>query len=211
MTNTPLGPQAAGVLAPIEEEILAEFDLPHQNRRGPVEIAIVRELAAGDVPALVARTVVERSGILRIKYSHHQAARLIAEGYTGAYVSLMTGYTPEYLRILGRDPAFEELLAYYATQREQVFVNILERMRNVGLSALDELTHRLESEPAGWSRRELMELAELMLVNPAMKAFADARGNAYGGAVGGVGGVQVNVTFVEATPPGGKTIEGTSS
>jgi len=55
-------------------------------------------------------------------------------------------------------------LAYYEGKVEQEYVDGLERMQVLGLSALDELQARLEADPEGWTKRELMELAELLRI-----------------------------------------------
>jgi hypothetical protein len=95
------------------------------------------------------------------------------------------------------DPAFQELLAYYATQKEMVLVDVWQRMRQLGLHSLDELQERLENEPEGFTKRELMEMAKLMLIDGSnAKSTSEGKGGAFGG--GGGSGVHVEVKFVSA-------------
>jgi hypothetical protein len=170
----------------------------------PLHISVVRELTEADLPALRAPPPVAAPGqkLLQVKHTHHQLARLLALGCEQAEASLITGYSPSYISTLKSDPAFRELLAYYELQREQIFVDAEERMKSLGLSALDELQRRLETETDQWSRRELMELSELMLV----KAKALAKGGFGGGTAAG-SGVQVNVSFVQASAKPTVTLE----
>ena len=80
-------------------------------------------------------------------------------------------------------------MAYYEGKVEQEYVDGLERMQVLGLSALDELQARLEADPEGWTKRELMELAELLLIKQRLPGERREVSP---------GGVRVNVQFVTA-------------
>jgi len=69
-------------------------------------------------------------------------------------------------------------------------------MRTLGLSTLDELQARLEAEPESWSKRELMELAELTLLKS--RVLPPTGSDSGPGSTSG--GVQVNLQFVTAAP-----------
>jgi hypothetical protein len=73
-------------------------------------------------------------------------------------------------------------------------------MEVLGLSALDELQARLEADPEGWTKRELMELAELLLIKQRLPGERREVSP---------GGVRVNVQFVtaESSRPPAKVIE----
>jgi hypothetical protein len=90
-------------------------------------------------------------------------ARLLAEGRKSEECSLITGYSTTRIWILKQDPAFKDLVAYYAAQTEAKFLDVHERLAALGMSTLDELQERLESDPDGFKNRELMELAEFAL------------------------------------------------
>jgi hypothetical protein len=157
----------------------------------------VRALMPEDVPAISAPTTQvapAASPIARIKHAHHSLARRIALGESPGVISAATGYSPGYIATIQRDPAFQELLSYYTTQAEQIFIDVAERMRDLGIASLEELQNRLDENPEEWSRRELMELAELMLVKPMAAAgkFGQNGGNGAGG------GVAISVKFVNA-------------
>lgn len=162
----------------------------------------VRELGEADVEALANQPQLPTAPVdlQRVTHAHHSLARLIATGKPAVEVALLTGYTPEYIHRLKRDPAFIELLGYYETQKEQVFADVLERMKVLGLMTLEQLQQRIDEQPDSWSHRELMELAKLTLVEGRSKPGGAASGTD-GGASGA--GVVVNVKFVGAESPSG--------
>lgn len=183
---------------------------PSRGRRasGPeLIIHVIRSLTPEDLPALQNPDSLGTTPIplQTLRASHHNLAQMLAKGVPDNECALITGYTPTRISILKKDPAFAELMAGYREMRENLFVDTLERMRILGLSTLDELQDRLEREPQKWSNRELMEMAELLLVKPRI-ATPMGLGSAAGGSAGSAG-VTVNVQFVKAdTPP--LTIEG---
>lgn len=138
-----------------------------------------------------------RANLTQIRHSHHQLAQLMAQGTDQVECSRLTGYNNAYISVLKGDPTFKELIAYYSSQRDQAFVDVVERMRSLGLSTLDELQARLENDPGSYSNRELMEQAELTLIKP----MAASRGQIQPGQAGNTG-VSVNVKFVQAAPAG---------
>ena len=107
--------------------------------------------------------------------SHHRLAQLIATGTAPEKISAITGYSPSYISSLQGDPTFGELLAYYGANAELIFIDVMERMKTLGLASLEILQERIDSEPDTWTKRELMELSELMLVKPRL-ATALAQG-----------------------------------
>lgn len=155
-----------------------------------------------DLPLLFERVSRPRKTLKQVRHSHHQLARLLSEGVSQEEAGLITGYSPSYISVIKDDPSFRGLIDYYATQREIKFVDVVDRMRSLGLSTLDELQARLETEPEEWTRRELMEMAELMLVKPAA-----ARTPLISTAASPP--VSVNVRFVTANHPEPKLVEGT--
>lgn len=172
-------------------------------------IEIVRALTNDDLPKLTSPDVIGSAPIplKTLRSSHHQLAQLLARGdQSDAEIALITGYSPSRISILKSDPSFAELLAGYREVREAVFVDTLERMKVLGLSTLDELQERLESAPERWSNRELMEMADLMLVKPKL-ATPLGQSSALGGLQTNVNpnqaiGVAINVQFVKSeTPP----------
>ena len=180
------------------ESILGEVALPSaRGGRKPTQLAeleVVRALVPDDLADLAKPLPAEAKPAptaITIRHSHHMLAQALARGDTQEHVSLITGYSPAYISTLKGDPAFAELLAYYGQQQELAFADVTERMRALGITALDELRSRLESAPDDWTRREIMELIELTLVKPGRQLGAP-------GASGPGHGVSIEVKFVEA-------------
>lgn len=152
-----------------------------------------------DLPLLSHSLPQPKQTLLQIRHSHHQLAQMLSQGTKQEECSRITGYSPTYISILKTDPTFQELIAHYAGTRELLFVDVIERMRSLGLSTLDELQRRMEEDPDNFSNRELFEQAELMLVKP----MAATRGLVRPGEAGstGGGGIQVNVNFIKSDSP----------
>lgn len=180
------------------------------GRRVPAEpllAEIVRELGEADLPELVAPPPVgsQTSALARLSHSHHALARALAEGRSAVEAGLIAGYSVSRVSILQRDPAFAELLAHYGAQRELQHIDVLERLRILGLNSVEELQARLEENPNAFSPRELMELTELALIKG--RQAPGSRQGAGAGATGtGAAPVNVQVTFVAASH--GPMIEG---
>lgn len=163
-----------------------------------LEITIVRGLTDEDRPALTAPPVVGTGppSIKSLRATHHALARALAEGRNAAEAGLLTGYSLGRISDLKQDPAFQELMVHYQTQREIVFADALARMNALGMATLEELQERLESSPEKFANRELMELAELLLV----KGRTGAGAAAGPGPISGVG-VAIRVSFAAPSGP----------
>lgn len=177
---------------------------PAQGAPGaPCQIEIVRTLTPTDVEAIVAAAgpggnapaklpgPAQGPTLQSLRHAHHHLAQVLAQGASLADAALRTGYSIAYISNLKNSPAFAELLAHYAGVREEIFVDALKRLKALGISAMEELQERLALDPAGFSKREIMDLIKLSLV--------DAPGPR-SGAPGAPGGsaLAVNVTFVSS-------------
>jgi len=187
----------------LSSELLHPSLHPARGGRKPRKKAVlwevVRSLTPEDITLLNTTLPAPRASLVQIRHTHHQLARLLAEGRSNADAALLTGYAPVYVSVLKDDPSFQELVAHYSMQEELHHVDVLERMKILGLATLDTLQDRLETDSDSFSNRELMEQAELMLVKPMV---ATRGGILPGVAVGAQSsGVQVNVNFIgQATP-----------
>ena len=162
----------------------------------PLTIEVIRELTPEDLPAIQAPPPVAAPAptIKSLRASHHRLAELIAQGIPGVQISRITGYSQSYISTKKSDPAFVELVAYYTKQKEQVFVDVLERMRSLGLDTLEQLQEEMEQFPEKYPPRLKMELVELMLLKPiAVGAQAKAAMSGQSG-----GQVSLEVRFVGA-------------
>lgn len=180
----------------------ADFFLPSaRGRRASFTADFVRELTADDLPAILGGGPAAPNSVpalQRIRYQHHQIARLVVEGRKGEEISAITGFSPSWISTLKHDPAFRELLAYYEAQKEAVFVDVHQRLATLGLATVEELQERLASDPDSFSNKALMELAELVLDRSVAPPKNGQKG---GGGAAGHSGVAINISFV--SPPEG--------
>jgi len=182
-------------------------DLVALSRKGrPAEelhYEVLRELAPEDLSS--AAPVDKPTPLIKqIRYSHHQAAKLVADGRSGNEISAITGYSLSRISILKSDPSFQELVAYYHEQAVAQYENIHARLAAFGFSCLEEAQERLEANPDSFSLKELREWMNTVLdrsVAPS-KATSPAMG---AGAPGS--GVSVVVNFVRPEAPPGVTLE----
>lgn len=170
------------------------FPRPRGNRPEPLAIEVLRVLELKDLQALGTSVVAVPQRLLQIRQPHHQLARTLCEGKEIVEASLITGYAPGTISQLLNDPAFQELMCYYGTQREQVFVDTLERLKSLGLTSHEELQRRLDEAPEKFTNTQLMELVEMALLKPevakAMSRQAPSNGPA----------TNIQVTFVASEP-----------
>lgn len=163
----------------------------------PLEIYSTRGLTSADLVELASapQEVIKLPTIKSLSSTHHSVAQNLVKGIPPVEVSLITGVAVATVYNLQQDPAFQELLAHYKNVKEQIFIDTLDRMKTVGINALDILQYRLMEKPESLSNRELMELADLGLV----KGRVGAGGAAGNGNVqtSPASGVTINVKFVE--------------
>jgi len=163
----------------------------------PLDLEVIRELKTGDLETILTSPKAGTGVTLAaIRHGHHLLAQALAKGCKPGEASLITGYSPSRISILQSDPAFAELISHYKSLVDERFTEVAERMKALGLSAMDELQERLEVNPEGFTNREMMELTELMLVKP---------GNGGGGRAPTGTLPMIAVQFVSAP---GVTIEG---
>lgn len=141
---------------------------------------LVRALEESDFPALTEPAPLGSappSTLRELRAVHHQMAQLLAEGKDQAQVALLLGFSQSRVSILKNDPAFAELVSYYSTQREQIFIDLVERKKGLAVAAVEELTSRLQDAPQEFTKRELTELVEVM-DPPAVRGQGPAPGPA---------------------------------
>jgi len=168
-------------------------------RKKSVMWEVIRSLTPEDIPLLNTTLPAPRATLSQIRHTHHQLARLLSQGRTNTDAALLTGYSPVYVSVLKDDPSFQELVAHYSMQEELHHVDVLERMKMVGLTTLDVLQERLEDDSTSFTNRELMEQAELMLVKP----MVATRGGILPGVAAGPAsnGVSISVNFIGQASP----------
>jgi len=137
------------------------------------------------------------------RHEHHVLASMIAsreaEGrpVSDVEASGLIGYSPYTICNLRRQKAFQELVEHYAGRVEPPpQPDSGSRMQALGISVLEELQERLADDPDGWTKRELLDMADLLLIKA-----ANMRENARIPAVTGGQGVHFSINFVESRRP----------
>lgn len=194
--------ETEGLVTDLElAQMLEELDRAKPRRGRPLEAQLERELTAEDLLPVASevpgsdsdRSSAGSSLVSRIRHSHHQIARLMAEGRKQVEISAILGYSPSWLSSLKSDPAFRELLEFYSAQQTEILADLAERQKAIGLAALEELQDRLETDPEGFGNRELMELIETNVNKPATR-----QGGGNGG--GFLAPPAINISFVTPAP-----------
>lgn len=181
----------------IEELTLGSARGGKRQAKAPVTVDIIRELTPGDLPALQAPPPVGSvPSIPEIRHQHHQLAGLLARGVPNAEISLILGFSPSYISTLRNAPDMQELIAYYAARAEERTIDALARLRNLGLTGVEELQQRIDADPKSFTTGQLMDLVEVGLLKPAQIGAIAASGKSAAG-----GGVQINLNF--KAPEGG--------
>lgn len=98
----------------------------------------------------------------KIREKHHSVARMIAVGgLSQRMVAQLSGYTESYLSILLNNPAMQELIEMYRIQSGAATAVITEKLKTVGLKAVEKLDERLEANEL--NNQELLAAAKLGL------------------------------------------------
>jgi hypothetical protein len=142
--------------------------LTPRGRRGAPSSppSFLREIAPEDEVALAgpySDGVGAGRALTRIRQTHHMAARLLAEGRREFEVAAITGYTPQRITLLKSDPAFANLVSEYKNELQAKYLNVHERLANLGVAITDEFLERLENAPESIPESELREWAKLAL------------------------------------------------
>jgi hypothetical protein len=137
------------VVTCVVEGILEESDLAELMLSSP---ALGAEPVADDDP----------SDLKKIREKHHSVARMVAGGLSQRMVSQLCGYSESYLSVLLNNPSMQELVELYRVQTGQAAQVVVEKLKSVGLKAIEALEAKMESE-GGLNNQELLSLAKLGL------------------------------------------------
>lgn len=140
----------------------SRLSAPRGRVAAEVEITSIEPLTLEDMEALANPSPVGyvQPALNRIRASHHRIAQLVADGNKDVNISLITGMSANRICILKSDPAFLELIAYYLDIKEKVYVDVHEKLADLGTTALEEIRERLEEDPSKFKTRELLEIVE---------------------------------------------------
>jgi len=136
----------------------------HPGRPGkPLTGHVVRELELSDVGLLDLPREAPVSQLQKIKDSHHMAARLVAQGMGPVEVSIHTGYTPQRITDLLKDPAFQDLMEVYRKDLRDTHADVAARLAGLALDAIGEIHDRVRDTPEDVTTGQLTEIAKTAL------------------------------------------------
>lgn len=170
---------------------------PGKGRRpAPLDYLVTRELGAEDVVKLWELPAERVTPLKKLRYNHHLLAKAVASGKSLMECSAITGLTGARISVIKNDPAFMELVSFYAEELHEVFVDVHARMASLGTSVLEELQERFEDAPDKFSKKELMELFTTMADRsiPTAKGGPKAQQASLG--LGPNGGLALQINFV---------------
>ncbi len=159
----------------------------------PLAIAKTRDLDDGDLANILAPPPAgaQTPTVLELRHGHHTIARLLADGTKQVEISAITGYSQSRISILKGDPAFQELMAYYSTQKEAIYLDVHQRLGTLAITAVEELQQRLDEGPGKMTNREVKEIAEMALDRSYTKGATQPKTP---------GGMSLTVQFVSPAP-----------
>ena len=197
----PMGP-------PISEPFMQVIFPPGRGRRpAPLFYNVTRHLNETDIAELW-NAQRENTGpkIKALRYNHHVLAKAVASGKSGIECSNLTGMSQTYISLLKNDPAFQELVSFYADEMNELYVDVHQRMATLGTSILEELTERFEADPDKFTKRELLDMFTAM----ADRSIPTAKGGPSPQqtiTTGPNGGLALQINFVSPTGEAPKTLD----
>lgn len=125
----------------------------------PWRLESPKELTKEDLVLLLANQPADaKAPLARISAPHHMLAKLIAEGGSDPEVSGVTGYSTLRIKTLKKDPAFQELIAYYEGEHIKATANVTAQITHIALTAGQLLQEKLEDSPEEFTKKELTDL-----------------------------------------------------
>lgn len=133
------------------------------RRTGVREVGFSRELQGADLAVLA-----EPRGVLAVapktlRASHHNLARLLANGVRAVEASAITGFSQSRISVLQSDPAFKELIAHYKEVVESSFEDLTRQVAALGADAVGELRDRLLDSPESFNNSLLLQVVTALL------------------------------------------------
>lgn len=134
--------------------------------RADVAAVQVRELEEADLHALATTERATKAPPLkRLAERHHALARCLASGMEPGNAAIVCGYDRSRVSILQADPAFKELVTFYAADVQEKYMDLHGVLAGLSLDAAMELRERLEADMQADDKSisvgQLMELTKL--------------------------------------------------
>lgn len=122
-----------GEIIEVKTPLAPAFKLVHE---------FVRELTIDDLEALEAARTGRGQRVTSIKTlrtRHHEIARYMSLGMSSTQIAAIFNMSTSTLSLLKHNPAFQDLLAYYQSKRDEQFEAIGGRLHSIALDAVDRL------------------------------------------------------------------------
>jgi hypothetical protein len=150
--------------AKIEHLLNEPLRLGRGRRAIQVRADYVRDLSVEDLLAASTMPAAGAPVVLELRQTHHNLARLIAQGAGTNEASAITGLTPARISTLKNSPAFAELVTYYKEMDEQQYslarADMHKRLASVGFDSLEILHERLLDKPEEFDNKTLLAVVE---------------------------------------------------
>lgn len=125
----------------------------------------VRELDEGDIALLQEGRGSVAPPLKRLSERHHALARCLVGGMSEGDAAITCGYVLSRVSILKADPAFKELLSFYAKDANSKYLDMHGVLAGLSLDAAMELRGRLEDDMGADEKKisvgQLVELTKL--------------------------------------------------
>lgn len=145
-------------------DLIAGLDLNIAGRNSrPLTAHITGELAVADLESLRDEGATPAPRIKQLRQRHHALAKALCDGIPDGEAGIICGYSASRVSILKSDPTFKELMVFYDTTRKDRYVELHDKIANLGEDVMDEMSSRLEDDPDAVSMGQLIELGKLAL------------------------------------------------
>lgn len=134
---------------------------PVRTRLPPAQLSFDRELTLEDLAERRARwgeLNASWPAVKRLTHRHHALARTLASGVKPADAAAICGYELHTVHILKMNPAFMELVNFFARNVNERYIEMQAGMAALGADVVETLHERLDTEPETFSNHELIDL-----------------------------------------------------
>lgn len=128
------------------------------RRSTPLRAEVQRPLRDSDLALLAADRGTTAPALKRISERHHALARNLAAGLSPGEAAVVIGMCASRVSVLQGDPAFQELLQFYRSEKDASFADMYEQLAGLSKDALLLMRERLEDSPEDFSNPQLLEI-----------------------------------------------------
>lgn len=143
-------------MAPVRSSVKVKpWQLEFAREIGPEELVLLHSVSKLPTNS--------KAPLAKLRAPHHTLAQMLVEHNDVIVVSRVTGYSTARIRTLQADPAFDELVQFYAENKVHAEHDVQKSIAHVGMTATQILQERLEEEPESFSNKDLLALQTAQL------------------------------------------------